>query len=110
MAMSCERSTMRPNATHYSPGRRSRKLRPSCLRIPEKTTHLAGMLTPCRNIRGQLRAPHRRKQVETDHGERLGCEENLDESSSEEKLDNLDRDGSTGIRRKGELENGHSPP
>lgn len=34
----------------YSPGKRFRKDVPSCFRMPEKTTHFAGILTPIANV------------------------------------------------------------
>jgi hypothetical protein len=100
MEMSGERLETKLSSTYYSPARRSRKLRPSCLRIPEKTTHLAGMLTPCRDMRYQLRSLCRHKLAEADHGKGLGREEDFDESSSEEKLDDLCRGRSAEARKR----------
>jgi hypothetical protein len=77
--------------TYYSPGSKSRKLRPSCLRMLLKTTHFAGMLTPCvrRECKREGEREREKEEKGTDHGESLGSVENLDETAREEKLNNL---------------------
>eukprot|EP00968_Pinguiococcus_pyrenoidosus_P004398 scaffold298_cov247-Pinguiococcus_pyrenoidosus.AAC.24 len=44
------RRPARPAIWVYSPGKRSRKLRPSCFLVPLKTTVRAGMFTPMAKV------------------------------------------------------------
>ena len=80
------RRPARPDICVYSPGRISRKLRPSCLHIPEKTTDRAGMLTPCRQLVSNAIEP---VASQNNHGKRLRREKDLDESPGKQYLNKL---------------------
>lgn len=57
------RRPARPAICVYSPGKMSLKERPSCFRMLENTTHLAGMLTPCNHLFCQTSQKHRRSPL-----------------------------------------------
>lgn len=88
------RRPARPDICVYSPGKSSRKPLPSCLRIPEKTTERAGMLTPWMKGGDQPLAVRDGEAVgRTDHGKSLGRKEHLDVALRKEDLDNLCDEG-----------------